>query len=189
MWEKIKSNSLIKAVLIIIFGVIGFGVAFNIMFGQPTPNGSEEMTGGNTFAYGWVTALQILLILFVIIIGIAIIKYAYETLSRKKEGAGKTGKNVETTKLITVAGILILAILTLAAVFGGYPGIPAQTDSHSVFIVAQDYYLAGVERVLPVILNILLFISAGGLAAGLGMLLYRSLTGGRNLPENDRESE
>lgn len=64
MWEMIKTDRLIRIFFIIILGVLGFGLAFNIMFG-PSQMGMGEGGmehgdmghGGYTPAFAWGPAL------------------------------------------------------------------------------------------------------------------------------------
>ena len=49
MWETIKNNVLLKTIVVMILGVLGFGLAFNIMFGRNAGMMGQGMNGGGGY--------------------------------------------------------------------------------------------------------------------------------------------
>jgi hypothetical protein len=78
MWETIKKDPLLRAAAIIILSILGFGFAFNIIFGRNS-SGMEDMSPSgyslaSTLSVILLLAIKILLIVLVITAIIAVIK-------------------------------------------------------------------------------------------------------------------
>lgn len=126
-WTAIKNDPLIKAVIIIILGVLGFGFAFNMMFGQRNSMDGGEMSGGyssHNLSYWLAIALKLLLIALVIFAVIAIIRLLGKHLLKGGEtNLNQSEKNDSLIKTLGVIVLTILAIGLLILMFGGYLGL------------------------------------------------------------------
>lgn len=116
MWEMIKNDRLIRTFFIIILGVLGFGLAFNIMFGPARSGmgeGGMDMGHGGmgqgaytpAFAFGpallavFVVVVKILIIVLILgaLVGIAMtLKQNYASGFFKQITSGKSQAAVET---------------------------------------------------------------------------------------------
>lgn len=132
MWEMVKNDPLLKTMVIIILGVLGFGFAFNIMFGSNTvgmghEGGHQGGYGGNIFSYNLsyllVILIKLLLITLVVVALIALIRFA-----RHFVGNGSSmmwsGMDLKDPMVKGVAGIIValLAIWLIFSLFSGMSG-------------------------------------------------------------------
>lgn len=102
MWDTIKNDPILKTVSIVILSVLGFGFAFNIMFGASTGmdnqgvmGGNGNMSGNNSYSmagnagiFGGLTGLFSILLgmlLFISVIGlfIGLIMYIRQKYSKE----------------------------------------------------------------------------------------------------------
>lgn len=176
MWETIKNNPLLKTITIAILGVLGFGFAFNIMFGSNGVGMGQEMSGGysldNTLAYILTILIKVLLITIVITAIVAVIKY-----TRKYLGGSNPNTNRNSNKLIDyikadpilkTATIVLLSILLLgtlvmisSSIFG----------SNGAYVMPRSYNYSmnnglGLTGIIIFLVRFLLTISILGLAVG-----------------------
>ena len=167
MWETIKNDPILKAVTIIILSVLGFGFAFNIMFG-PNNSGMEGMSGpggyslGNTLSYIFILAFKLLLIALVVAAFIAVFKLAGKHLL--KGGESKMFDSIKkdpVLKGITVAGLIIVAFGLIYYLFS------------SLFGLGNGYGL-GLSGLLVILLKLLLAAAVIGLIIGLVMYVKQS---------------
>ena len=184
MLEMIKNNPLLKTITIAILGVLGFGFAFNIMFGSNGAGMGQEMSGGyspdNTLAYILAILIKVLLITVVITAIVAVIKYTHKYL-----GGSNPNTNGNSTKLIDyikadpvlkTVSIVLLSILLLGtlvmisnSVFG----------ANGAFVVPSNYNYSmnngfGLTGIIIFLVRFLLTISVVGLAVGTIVLIVQN---------------
>lgn len=181
MWETIKNDPILKTVTIIILSVLGFGFAFNIMFG-PNNSGMEHGEGmgggyslGNTLADLFILLFKLLLIALVVVALIALLKFTRKHLldggeikmfeSIKKD---PVLKGVTVVLLLIVAFGLIYYLFTSLFGFGGY----GMTGGYNSMGYAS--YGLGFAGLLSILLKFLLFASVAGLLIGLFMYVKQS---------------
>jgi predicted RNA-binding Zn-ribbon protein involved in translation (DUF1610 family) len=196
MWETIKNDPILKTVTIIILSVLGFGFAFNIMFGARSGGmDGSEMGGsgyslGNTLSYIFILAFKLLLIALVIFAIIAIFKFA-----KKHLNLGGEGKMIDTIKKdpgsmassetkwndqpvlkgVTVAVLAIIAFGLIYYIFRGLFGLGSgygMTNGNN--IMGSAGYSLGIAGLLAVLLKLLLVASIAGLIIGLIMYIKQS---------------
>ena len=195
MWETIKNDPILKAVTIIILSILGFGFAFNIMFGSNNRGMEQmgEMSGGgyslgNTLSTVFILAFKLLLIVLVVAAIISIFK-----LARKYIFNGGETKMFESIKKdpvlkgITV-GVLVIAALGLiyylfTSLFGfgngygmmtGNSGYGMTTGNNGYSMMGSAGYGLGLAGLLAVLLKLLLVASVVGLIIGLVMYVKQS---------------
>lgn len=89
MWETIKKDPLIKTIVVVLIGILSFGLAFNIMFGS----GGSNMEDGAMMSSGYslVNTLEyiIALLIKVVIIGLLIgtIVWIFRSITKKSGSA------------------------------------------------------------------------------------------------------
>lgn len=184
MLETIKNNSLLKTITIAILGVLGFGFAFNIMFGSNGTGMGQEMSGGysldNTLAYILAILIKVLLITIVITAIAAVIKYTH-----KYVGGSNPNTNNNSTKLIdyikadpilktvsvVLISILILGILVMisSSMFGAN-GAYAMPRSYN-YSMSNGLELTSI---IIFLVRFLLTISIVGLAIGTIVLFMQN---------------
>lgn len=202
MWETIKNDPILKAVTIIVLSILGFGFAFNIMFG-PNNQGMEqtgEMSGGgysigNTLSTVFVLAFKLLLIVLVVAAIIAIFK-----LARKYIFDGGDIKMFESIKKDPVLKGITISVLFIAALgliyylfaglfgFGNGYGTMSGNNGYSMITGGNGYsmtgngygmvgnggYNLGLSGLLAVLLKLLLASFFVGLILGLVMYVKQS---------------
>jgi hypothetical protein len=184
MLETIKNNPLLKTITIAILGVLGFGFAFNIMFGSNGEGMGQEMSGGysldNTLAYILTILIKVLLITIVITAIAAVIKY-----TRKYLSGNNPNKNSDSTKLIdyikadpilktvTVVLLSILLLGTMVVISSSVFG------SNGAYVMPRSYNYSmnnglGLNGIIIFLVRFLLTISIMGLAAGAIVLFMQN---------------
>lgn len=184
MWETIKNNPLLKTITIVILGVLGFGFAFNIMFGSNGAEMGQEMSGGysldNTLAYILAVLIKVLLITIVITAIVAVIKYTHKYLGGGSQKANSNSMNlvdyikadpILKTTAIVLLSILLFGILAMIAnsIFG----------SNGVYVMPSSYnynmnYGFGLTGIIIFLVRFLLTISIIGLVVGIIVLFVQN---------------
>lgn len=206
MWETIKNDPLLKTITIILLSVLGFGFAFNIMFGQNTGNGmyGGEMGGsaynlGNTLSYILLIAFKLLLIAFVMILLIAVVKFANKYLFKGEKITMENSNNNSILKVLGITAVVIIGIVVVWLLLGGITGHTGyygmngnsvnnmmngsygnnmMNGGYGYNAMGNGSYALGFSGVLAFLIKILLFVSVTGLIVGGAMYLSR------NLPKN-----
>lgn len=195
MWETIKNDPILKTVTIIILSVLGFGFAFNIMFG-PNNSGMEHGHGsggyslGNTLSYIFILAFKILLIVLVIAVILAVIRLARKHLSEGGEiKVFDSIKKDPVLKVITVVVLLIVAFgliyYLLSGLFGFGSGFGMMNGYNSYNMMGNAGYGLGLSGLLAILLKLLLVASLIGLFVGLVMFIKQSY--GKEIGEKVKE--
>lgn len=194
MWQMIKDDPLLKTITVIILGVLGFGFAFNIMFGQSSGGSmghNSEMAGGrysldSTLSYFLILAIKLLLIAAVVIAIVAIVKLAKKYIFKGEEvEIMNTIKNDPVIKTVVVVLLSIIGLFLVMSILAGVLGVGNMSNGYimngygMMGFGAQSLSLAGI---LTVLLKILLFVSIVGLLAGIGVILYQKY--GNNITIN-----
>lgn len=182
MWETIKNDPILKTVTIIILSVLGFGFAFNIMFGARSGGmDGSEMGGsgyslGNTLSYIFILAFKLLLIALVIFAIIAIFKFA-----KKHLNLGGEEKMIDTIKkdpVLKGVSIAVLAIIAFGLVYYLFRGLFGVGSGYGMTngnnIMGSAGYSLGIAGLLAVLLKLLLVASIAGLIIGLIMYIKQS---------------
>ena len=133
MWDSIKNNVLLKSIVIMIFGVLGFGLAFNIMFGRNTGGMEQEMNAGNsyalngTLAYILTVLVKLLLIAIVLVALIAVYQLAKKHLFDSSSSENKSFEALKNDPIIKTVSLIVVGVLAISIVamlfsniFGGY---------------------------------------------------------------------
>jgi len=184
MWETIKNDPILKTITIIIMSILGFGFAFNIMFG-PNNSGMEEMSDsggysiGNTLSTIFILAFKVLLIVLVIVAIIAIIR-----LARKYLVGGGESKMFDSIKKdpvlkgITVVGLVIVAFTLIyylfSSMFGFGNGNGMVTGNNGYNMMGNAGYGIGIAGLAVILLKLLLVAAVIGLIVGLVMFIKQS---------------
>lgn len=186
MWETIKNDPILKTVTIIILSVLGFGFAFNIMFGSG--NGSMEQEGmmggsgyslGNTLSYIFILAFKLLLIALVIVAIIAVFKFASKHLNLGGEDkVFDTIKKDPVLKGVTIIVLVIAAFGLVYYLFSGLFGFGSNYGMTNNNRMASTGYSSGIAGLPVILLKILLVASVGGLIIGLIMYIKQSYGAG-----------
>lgn len=184
MWETIKNNPLLKTITIAILGVLGFGFAFNIMFGSNGAEMGQEMSGGysldNTLAYILAVLIKVLLITIVITAIVAVIKYTRKYLGGASQKANSDSTNlvdyIKADPILKTVTVVLLSILLLGtqvmisnSVFG----------SNGAYVMPSSYnynmnYGFGLTGIIIFLVRFLLTISVIGLVVGTIVLFIQN---------------
>lgn len=180
MWETIKNDPILKAVTIIILSILGFGFAFNIMFGSNSSEMGEMSSGGyslgNTLSTIFILAIKVLLIVLVVTAIIAVIR-----LTRKYLADGGEFKMFDSVKKdpvlkgITIGGLAIIAVVLIYYLFsrmfgfGSSSGMMAGNNGYVMMGSTNNGY--GITAVFVILLKILLVAAVIGLVAGIVMYI------------------
>ena len=187
MWETIKNDPILKAITIIVLSILGFGFAFNIMFGSNN-RGMEQMgemggggySLGNTLSTVFILAFKLLLIVLVVTAIIAIFK-----LARKYIFDGGEIKMFESIKKDPVLKGITVAVLIIAALgliyylfsslfgFGNGYGMTTGNNGYGM-TTGNNGYGIGLAGLLAVLLKLLLAASVIGLIIGMVMYVKQS---------------
>lgn len=184
MLETIKNNPLLKTITIAILGVLGFGFAFNIMFGSNGAGMGQEMSGGysldNTLAYILAILIKVLLITIVITAIVTVIKY-----TRKYLGGNNPNANNNSTKLIDyikadpilkTVTIVLLSILGLGTIIMISSSI---FGANGAYVMPRSYNYSmsnglDLTSIIIFLVRFLLTISIVGLATGTIVLFMQN---------------
>lgn len=167
MWESIKNDPLLKAVTVILLGVLGFGFAFNVMFGRNNGGMEHGMSGGYSLdsTLGYIIALLVkLLLIAVLVIGIITVV----RLARKYLFGGSEIKMFDSIKrdpVLKAASVIILVVLVFALVLPVLDGLFGMGSGYGYhYNYMSGFSLTGL---LTVLVKLLLVISVLGLFAGI----------------------
>lgn len=197
MWEMIKNDPLLKTITIILLGILGFGFAFNIMFGQNVGSGMDggEMTGGgynlgSTLSYILLIAFKLLLIVIVIVLLILIVKFANKYLFKGEKIVMENSNNNAILKILGISALVIIGTWIISMLLGGmtgnlgYYGMNGNNTNtmmngvNGYNTMGNGSYELGFSGVLAFLLKTLLFVSVTGLFVGVVMYLSK------NFPKN-----
>jgi RNA polymerase subunit RPABC4/transcription elongation factor Spt4 len=179
MWETIKNDPILKTVTIIILSVIGFGFAFNIMFGQ---NGSGMEHGGgmgagyslgNTLSVIFILAFKLLLIVLIVVAFLALFKFARKHLF--EGGEVKVFESIKKDPVLKGLSIVVLLIIAFGIIHYLFSGIFG-FGNHGLVNGYQGSigYGPGFSGLLAILLKVLLVASIAGLIIGLIMFVKQS---------------
>lgn len=180
MWETIKNDPILKTVTIVILSILGFGFAFNIMFGQNSggmEHGGGMGTGyslGNTLSAIFILAFQLLLIALVVIAFIALFKFARKHLF--EGGEVKVFESIKKDPVLKGLTIVVLLIVAFGLIYYLFNGIFGFGGNHAMMNGYQGNtgYGLGFSGLLAVLIKVLLVASIAGLVIGLIMYLKQS---------------
>ena len=187
MWQMIKNDPLLKTIAVLILGVLGFGFAFNIMFGSGVSGSmggeGEMMSGSNPFSssltYILVIAFKLLLIAAVIAALVALIKLANRHLI-KGEGV-KMSDSFKNDPAIKAGASIVLSIAVLLIIIALFSGVMGNGSSEMYGFNMNSYSMIGngvqgisLIWILTILLKVLMFVSVIGLLAGVAVLLYQN---------------
>jgi hypothetical protein len=175
MWETIKNDPVLRTITIIILSVLGFGFAFNIMFG-PRSNGMEHGMGGysleNTLSYILVIGIKLFLISLVIFAFVLL--YKILTKTSNQGGAIKMYDNIKNDpilKTIVIVALSIVGAWLLITVIGWLMTYGMNNGIFRSSMVVGTGYGLGITGILSLLLKLLLFISVVGVILGVFMFL------------------
>ncbi|MFZ5986441.1 MAG: zinc ribbon domain-containing protein [Bacillota bacterium] len=181
MWETIKNDPVLKYVSIVILSVLGFGLAFNIMFG-PRSNGSEHgmgMDGGysleNTLSY--ILAIGVKLLLIAIVIAALVTVFKFITKGSNQGGESKMLENMKNDPVLKAAAVAVLLAVTLGLtlmLLGGIFGNGNIFGINSHNMMGVQVTTLGLSDVLTYLLQLLLFVSIVGLVIGAFMFIKQN---------------
>lgn len=184
MWETIKNDPILRTVTIIILGVLGFGFAFNIMFGPRNgPNmgmeNGEGMNGGgayslgNTLSYIFIVAFKLLLIALVIVALVYLFKLAAQHLSPGGESKLLDSiKKDPVLKSITVVVLIVIMVGLISILFKDLLGSNNSYGMSGAYRTGMTGYTqtnTGISGILMSLFQILLLVSVVGMVIGLIM--------------------
>lgn len=176
MWETIKNDPILKTVVIIIFSVLGFGFAFNIMFGSRgsgMENGGEMGGSGysleNVLSNIFNLSFKILLIVLVIYAIVVIFKYLNKLLSLG--GEEKVFDKIKNDPILKGASVVVLVIAAIGLIYYLFTGLFGFGGGN---MMGNGYnmmgsYGYGLNGFLGLLLQILLFVFIVGLIVGVIM--------------------
>ncbi|HYE84473.1 MAG TPA: hypothetical protein VEG39_20210 [Clostridia bacterium] len=177
MWETIKNNVLLKTITIVILGVLGFGLAFDIMFGRNAGMMGEGMNSGyaleSTLAYILIILIKLFLIALVLVALTAVCKSGKKYLF--EGGDIKVFESIKNDPIMKIASVIIASVLCIALIiilfgniFGG-------------FGVTPNYYYSmgvsgglGLVPLLVFLLRLLFAISIVGLVASVTFYIIQN---------------
>lgn len=184
MWEAIKNNPLLKTIAIAVLGVLGFGFAFNIMFGSSGEGMGHEMSGGysldNTLAYILTVLIKILLIAIVITAIAAVVKYTRKYLAGNNHNTSANNTElidfIKADPVLKTVTIVVSAILLLGMLFMISGSLFGSGGAYTMpggyrYSVANGL---GLTAIMIFLVRLLLTVSVIGLAVGLILLLLQN---------------
>ncbi len=179
MWETIKNDPILKTVTIIILSILGFGFAFNIMFGSNNSEMGEMSSGGyslgNTLSTIFILAIKVLLIVLVVTAIIAVIR-----LTKKYLADGGEIKMLDKIKEdpvlkgVTIGGIGLVALVLIYYLFSSMFGFGTSTGmvvGNNGYVMTGTTGSYGITALIVVLLKILLVAAVVGLVVGLVMTI------------------
>jgi RNA polymerase subunit RPABC4/transcription elongation factor Spt4 len=183
MWETIKNDPILKTVTIIILSILGFGFAFNIMFGSNNSEMGEMSSGGyslgNTLSTIFILAIKVLLIVLVVTAIIAVIRLTRNYLADGGEiKMFESIKKDPVLKGITMVGLAIVALVLIYYLFssmfglGNSSGMMAGNNGYVMMSATGNSY--GISDLFVVLLKIFLVAAVIGLVVGLIMFIKQS---------------
>ncbi|MCX7922266.1 MAG: zinc ribbon domain-containing protein [Clostridia bacterium] len=184
MWQAIKNDPILKAVTVIILGILSFGFAFNIMFG---PRGSGMEHGGgysleNTLSYILTIGFKLFLIALVITGLIAVFKLTKRYLF--DGGEIKMFDSIKRDPVLKAVSIIALLVLgfglihfLFSRIFGLGNGYGAMMSGNVHGTMVGTGIGFGVTGLLVTLLKLLIFASVIGLIVGVFMFIKQSYSG------------
>lgn len=172
MWETIKNDPILKTVTIIILSILGFGFAFNIMFGSNSSEMGEMSSSGgyslgNTLSTIFILAIKVLLIVLVVTAILAVVR-----LTRKYLTDGGEIKMFDSIKKdpvlkgITIGGLVLVAFVLIYYLFSSIFGYAGNNGYVMMGTTGNGF---GTAALLVVLLKILLVAAVIGLVVGIVM--------------------
>lgn len=180
MWETIKNDPILKTVTIIILSVLGFGFAFNIMFGSGNggmgdDGGMGGVSLGNNLSYIFILAFKLLLIVLVVAALIAIFKFIRNHLIEGGEmKMFESIKKDPVLKGITVVALLIVGFSLIHFLFSSILGLGNGYGTMNGSSMMGSGYGFSLVGLLTIILNILLVASVAGVIIGFVMYIKQN---------------
>lgn len=179
MWENIKKDPLIKTIVVIILGVIAFGLAFNIMFGSGGSMEEGSMSMGTGYSLSNTLETIIALLIKVVIIGLLIgaVVWIFRAITKRSENNQVAGFTwIKEDPIIRNALIIIGSVIVLVFLFSFLRGFFTAPGNGEGEMMAGTSYSAfsglsfGIQSFLSLLLKLLLLISVLGL--GYGVIMY-----------------
>ncbi|MCX7922437.1 MAG: zinc ribbon domain-containing protein [Clostridia bacterium] len=184
MWQAIKNDPILKAVTIIILGILGFGFAFNIMFGS---RGTGMEHGGgysldNTLSYILNIGFKLFLIALVITALIGVFKLTKKYLL--DGGESKMFDSIKRDPVLKSVSIIALLVLGFGLIyflysrtFGLSNGYGAMMGGNVHGAMVSTGIGFGVTGLFVALLKLLVVASVVGLIIGLFMFIRQSNSG------------
>lgn len=165
MWETIKKDSLIKTIVVILLGVLAFGIAFQIMFGAG--GGMEEGSMGMKSGYTLSAALAKIINLLVqlIIIGLLLGGLLWIVKAVKKQlitGDGNNSNSLFEDPIIRKTLMVVTAVILVGFLFYILDQIVFTGSYHSEMMYGYNYF--SFSNILVLVFKFLilaLFLSLG----------------------------
>lgn len=155
MWETIKKDPLIRTIFVIILGVIGFGLAFNIMFGN-----------SYTLAYAINTLMKIAILALFAIAAVKLHKYIDRKLKDKNSVYHTTIPISLNLKSIMIGLIIVIVVIFALSSSGTFVPSGQAVGYFNIYHMNQGYQFSTFS-ILAVLAKILMFISGLGVIVGL----------------------
>lgn len=167
MWQTIKNNSMLRTFNVIILGVIGFGLAFDIMFGDPNnmEMGYQGMMDGGSAGYSLDQTLGYLLNVGVKVLLIALVTAGLIAVFRlvKKylfEGSDiKMNDSIKNDPLLKAVGIILLTVLGLGIAYILYQTLVPQSNGYGMTFYHGTVNTFGFSALLILLTKVLLWVS------------------------------
>ncbi len=168
MWEKVKSDPLIKTVVVIVLGVLAFGFAFNIMFGS----GSSSMEEGSMMGSGYSlnnmlgNVIELLIKLVIIALLIGVIVWLFRAIAKPSERGQKERFSlikedsfIKNTLIISGSVVvLLLAFNFLKRILTGLGGEGMDSSSSNMFLGASFGFTSLASFLLKVLIIIFIIV-------------------------------
>jgi len=196
MWETIKNDPILKTVAIIVLSVLGFGFAFNIMFGQRSngmQGGMMDMGGGysleNTLSYILTIGVKLLLIAINIAALVAVFRFMTKGINRdawraeqrsettSQGGENKMFENIKNDPILKTVTIVVLSIIAFGLIlmlFSGIFGTSSMYGMNGNSMMGYQTSGLGLMAILAFLLKLLLFISIVGVVVGVFMFIKQN---------------
>lgn len=186
MWETIKKDPLIKTIVVVLIGILAFGLAFNIMFGTGGSSMDEGSMMSNGYSLSNTLENLIGLLIKVVIIGllIGVIVWIFRSIT-KQTGSSQSDRLtwLKEDPIVRNALIIIGAVVVLLFGFWFLRGITYSGSGEEMMTGGSAYstsYLSlSFTSFFAFILKILIFILLITLAYGLVMYFkenYKAIT-------------
>ena len=179
MWETVKNDPILKTVTIIILSILGFGFAFNIMFGSNNSEMGEMSSGGyslgNTLSTIFILAIKVLLIVLVVTAIMAVIRLTKKYLADGGEiKMFDSIKKDPVLKGITIGGLGLVAFVLIFYLFSNMFGVgntSGMAGNNGYIMMSTTGNGYGISALIVILLKILLVAAVIGLVVGLVMTI------------------
>ncbi|MFZ5353715.1 MAG: hypothetical protein ACOZCL_13475 [Bacillota bacterium] len=176
MWETIKSDFLIRTILVIIIGMLGFGFAFNVISGTAISGMEHGGNGGyslnHTFIYIFTIFIKVLLITVIILAVAAVIRYSKGQL-KSITGNSSLVDFIEADPVVKTILIVLLTLLAVVVFYAVYRSVFGYNMGYHIqhFNYAAMYssFSLSLSSILVFLVKLLFVISVIGFLAGIGM--------------------